>query len=250
MPFVAGKEPSEGGSFIKTKELPQLTSSGLFLVQIANAMYYKGESKDGKSYEQCRLDCGVMYQGKAVKACSFSFFLPSHDMEAVCYFLNLRNAEGYLCLPDPEHKEGVSQNGNNYSLDTFTCLQNQLVHVCLEFTGTAVSQNGTQYSTFKLKGFCDANGATAVEACHNKPAHALVEFINQARARRPQPQTQTQAQPVYGQQSNYQTQQSAPQNTGYVPTVQPSGIKPRFDEQGRPLAQPQEPTFIPDNIPF
>lgn len=58
-------------------------------------------------------------------------------------------------------------------------------------------------------------------------------------------------------QSNYQAQvaallqQPAPQaQQGYIPQVQPSGIKPTFNEQGQPLQQASESEFTPDQIPF
>lgn len=188
MPFTAGKNPTEGGNFIKTKELPPLQSSGLFLVQVASAMYYKGENKDGKTYEQCRLDCAVMYNGEPVRSCSFSFFLPSHDMEALCYFLNLRDVNGLLSLPDPDHRHGTSAAGKEYDMYTFNCLQNQLINVCLEYKGMNVSQSGTQYPIFRLVGFCDVNGCTAVEAYQNKPCETLKSFIAEANAARAQRQ--------------------------------------------------------------
>lgn len=244
MPFTAGKNPTEGGDYIKTKELPQLTRSGLFLVQIASAIYYKGESKTGSQYQQCRLDCGVMYNGQAVKACSFSFFLPGHDMEALCYFLNLRDGDGNLSLPDPIHREGTSSNGKAYTIDTFPCLQNQLINVCLEFQGTAVSAAGTQYSTFKLKGFCDVHGRTAVEAWQNKPAETLKGFIlsspngvNTAPAAQPQN--------VYG-------QVSAPYQGNAAPAYgQPYGqSSPTPNGANTSATQPAQGGVPFDDIPF
>lgn len=241
MPFTAGKNPTEGGDYIKTKELPQLASSGLFLVQIASAIYYKGEGKNGNQYQQCRLDCGVMYNGQAVKACSFSFFLPSHDMEAICYFLNLRDENGNLSLPDPTHREGTSSTGKPYTIDTFQCLQNQLINVCLEFQGTSVSAAGTQYSTFKLKGFCDVNGRTAVEAWQNKPAETLRPFIEACK--RP-----FYPSPNGGNAAPAQAQVSAPYQGNAAPTYgQPYGQAPAQTAQ----AQPQQAQGMPyDDIPF
>ena len=240
MPFTAGKNPTEGGDYIKTKELPQLTRSGLFLVQIASAIYYKGESKTGSQYQQCRLDCGVMYNGQAVKACSFSFFLPGHDMEALCYFLNLRDGDGNLSLPDPIHREGTSSTGKAYTMDTFQCLQNQLINVCLEFQGTTVSAAGTQYSTFKLKGFCDVQGRTAVEAWQNKPAETLKGFIESCRLPSyPTPNgtnagntaPAVQPQNVYGQTSYTQTAYGqAPAQAAPASATQPAQGGVPFDD--------------------
>ncbi len=253
MPFTAGKNPTEGGNFIKTKELPQLARSGLFLVQIASAIYYEGEGKNGNLYKQCRLDCGVMYNGQAVKACSFSIFLPSHDMEALCYFLNLRDADGNLSLPDPTHREGTSSNGKAYTMDTFPCLQNQLINVCLEFKGTAVSSTGSQYSTFNLKGFCDVNGCTAVEAYQNKPAETLKGFIETCRLppnagnQYPSPYGGNQAQATA--QASAYGQPISPYPNGGFPS--PSGVNQGYG-QAHPATQANASgaPFSPDDIPF
>lgn len=64
-------------------------------------------------------------------------------------------------------------------------------------------------------------------------------------------QAQAPVQPNYQAQVAAQLQQPAPQaQQGYIPQVQPSGIKPTFDEQGQPLQQTSEPAFEPDQIPF
>lgn len=173
MPFTNGnKEPSYGEfSNIRTGELDQLKKSGMFEVEIVNANYYHGTVKStGNEYHQAALDCAVIYQGNPVKAVRFSIFLPSREMEALCYFLNLRDAEGNLSMPDPTHREGTSKSGKEYKMDTFPFLSGKRVHAILDFTGENMGGNGVMYSMFDLKGFCDEKGRSAVEACHNAPA--------------------------------------------------------------------------------
>ena len=62
-------------------------------------------------------------------------------------------------------------------------------------------------------------------------------------------QTQAPVQPNYQAQVAAQLQQPATQQ-GYIPQVQPSSIKPAYNEQGQPLQQASEPAFKPDQIPF
>lgn len=83
------------------------------------------------------------------------------------------------------------------------------------------------------------------QSAYGQPAYAPQP--QQAPAQAPAPQAQPQQT-----QPNYQQQPTAQSTGGYIPTYTPSGIKPSYDEQGRPLAQAQaEPAmFEPDQIPF
>lgn len=190
MPFTAGKDPQYGEySGIKTGELDQLKKSGLFELEIVNATYYHGTSKTtGNEYHQCALDCAVIYQDKAVKACKFSFFLPSPHMEALCFFLNLRDADGNLSLPDPTHREGTSKSGKEYKMDTFPFLSGKRIHALLDFTGENMSNSGVMYSLFELKGFCDEKCRSAVEANLNTPTgERFKDLLAKLRAKNGQP---------------------------------------------------------------
>ena len=74
----------------------------------------------------------------------------------------------------------------------------------------------------------------------------------QTQAQAPAPQAQPQQT-----QPNYQQQPTAQSAGGYIPTYTPSGIKPSYDEQGRPISsspnggdQAEPAMFEPDQIPF
>lgn len=86
---------------------------------------------------------------------------------------------------------------------------------------------------------------------YGQPAYAPQP--QQAPAQAPAPQAQPQQT-----QPNYQQQPTAQSTGGYIPTYTPSGIKPSYDEQGRPIssspnggnAQAEPAMFEPDQIPF
>ena len=86
---------------------------------------------------------------------------------------------------------------------------------------------------------------------YGQPAYAPQP--QQAPAQAPAPQAQPQQT-----QPNYQQQPTAQSSGGYIPTYTPSGIKPSYDEQGRPIssspnggnAQAEPAMFEPDQIPF
>lgn len=217
MPFSStNKQPTYSAEFIDTSKLDQLKKSGCFELQIANATYYQGTSKKtGKAYHQCSLDCAVLYKNKAVRAARFSFLLPSEHMESLCYFLKLYDANGFLSLPDYDHREGTTNSGKTYKIDSFPCLVNKKIFAMLRYTGDNLSNStGRTYSVFKLEGFCDEHHRSAVEVSNNSEKAEHFKFfldeckgLNQTEA---EIQKAQQAQmSVYGQQTqtpSYQTQ--------------------------------------------
>lgn len=180
MPFSStNKQPTYSAEFIDTSKLEQLKKSGCFELQIANATYYQGTSKKtGNAYHQCSLDCAVLYKNKPVRAARFSFLLPSEHMESLCYFLKLYDANGFLSLPDYDHREGTTNSGKTYKIDSFPCLVNKKIYAMLRYTGDNLSNStGRTYSMFKLEGFCDEHHRSAVEVSNNSEKAEHFKFF-------------------------------------------------------------------------
>lgn len=218
MSFTTGTTV-QTNDFTNLKELKDLLSSGFYSIQIVNAMYYKGTSKStGNEYHQCRLSCkATNMQTKEVGKLSFSFFLPSVELNHFCYFLNLKVENDQYGLPDPTHKEGMSKaTGQPYGFDHFPTIEGLSCFVLLESEGLSTRNDGTNYAQFKVVAFTDNRGRSALDVLANsaQPNKEILEFFQKIEQEQRKNQI---SQPIKAQIAQAQTQhiqqasQQAPQ---------------------------------------
>lgn len=180
--------------FISTKDLPELSKSGLFKLHIIEARY-GCKTDDGQTaetlpdpcapevaarltHEWVRLRCAVMDAGIAVAKCSVSVFLNDTAPQDLAYFLGFRTAEGKLYFPDPVKRV------NRYDGKDFYIIQElagKEVYALLQLKGFNQGSRGP-IGNFDLIGFCDEKGRGAAEcdkpdAYRNLPRKSYADFL-------------------------------------------------------------------------
>lgn len=181
MTTTFGATPNDSLGIVNTKELPALTQSGFFEMQITSATYNKITSKkNGNEYQQLQLGLATIAGGKATAKLNLSIFISStsQELQDLVYFCNIRDENGNLYLPDPvEHKwtnkEGMpvlNKEGQQIITYDFKPLINKRVHAIVIFKGMTASANGNQYPVFELTGFTSAQGKSAFEDASKAPA--------------------------------------------------------------------------------
>ena len=190
MPITTNKTPAAPAIDQNTRSTaPWLAKSGLYEIEITNAFADHLLKKDGTTWNFIRID-GLTFESEPHRV-SFKLSLPETDeygralksapnLDGLLYFLDLRNANGDLELPDPVHKEGRSKAGRDYSFDKYEILDRKRIHVLIEFRGWYVNQRtNEQIGQYDLKGICDARGLSAYDVLNNSnapcPKHA--EFL-------------------------------------------------------------------------
>ena len=207
-----GTTPASSLGLINTKELPYLTRSGFYKLQITSATYRKGVSKtSGNEYQQLQLALVTIDNEKPTAKFNLSVFISetSQELQDLVYFCNVRDKNGTLYLPDPlEHKwtnkEGMpvlDRNGQQVVTYEFKELNNKIIHGIVIFKGMAMSSTGTQFPTFELTGFTSAQGKSAYEDANKLPAakyKKLIEFHrNGGQQSAPAQQSYAQPQPQF-----------------------------------------------------
>lgn len=255
MSFTFGAQPEQASSFVKLDGLPYLQKSGLYHLRISRATYRQGQTKDNRRWEQMHLSCAVIDKTQPVAQVSFSlFFSPSVQLQSLCFFLNLRNQFGNLELRDPVTHAGTSQNGRQYSIQSYDFLSGKDIWAILVYKGMYVNpQTSVQIPNFDFKGFCDRMGRSAHECAENIPnaedyKKELMEVsMANSLPQAPQPQLTVGAN---GQAPDQQLEQVAQQikqqpQGAYAPQAQQRA------PQGAYAPQPQGAYSLPDeNPPF
>ncbi|MBO5566828.1 MAG: hypothetical protein J5934_06395 [Succinivibrio sp.] len=245
MSYSSGNIPNDGGSYMDAKDfkqLPALKVSGLFKIGIQNAQLKEGTTNDGKPYKKMQITAGVYGKdGAMARRCRFSFYLPQSDsmsgtkLEALCYFTNQRNDQGFLFCPDPVTKSGVASDGHEWEITYWSCFRRD-VHVLLDYEGED-NFNGFNYQKYKFINFVDGKGRSAQEVSEgaSEPMRYKTEIANILEHQKAQ---------MGGKQPRQQTQ-----SYGSQPAPAYSAPKPKA--QAKPQAQPEQiDTFTDDEIPF
>lgn len=190
MPITTNKTPAAPAIDQNIRSTaPWLAKSGLYEIEITNAFADHLLKKDGTTWNFIRID-GLTFESEPHRL-SFKLSLPETDeygralksapnLDGLLYFLDLRNADGNLELPDPVHKEGRSKAGRDYSFDKYEILDRKRIHVLIEFRGWYVNQRtNEQIGQYDLKGICDARGFSAHDVLNgsNAPCPKHAEFL-------------------------------------------------------------------------
>ena len=245
MSYSSGNIPHDGGNFVNAqdfKALPELKVSGLFKIGIQDAQLQEGTNKDGAPYQKMKITAGVYGKdGAMAKRCKFSFYLPSGDsmtgtrLEALCYFTNQRNDQGFLFCPDPVTKSGVAQDGREWSITSWSCFRRD-VYVLLDYEGEG-NFNGFTYQKYKFINFVDSKGRSAQEVAEGagepiKYKTVIADILAHQKSQLGGKQPQTQS---YGSQPA------------------PAYSAPKAKAPAKAQAQPQPSlaeTFADDELPF
>lgn len=185
MPMTFGKEPVQNLRGEITG-LPAYDKSGLVKLLIMDANFdfsaadgfVKDEIDPFMAPEKAKnqrisLRCAAMgAQGCEGLLSVSAFFNDREQMSALLYFLDMRNANGDLELPDPVLHQGISKTGRAYRFWSYETLRDRSVYALVEFHGKSLGSNGAEYSNFKLIGFTDARGFDAVSVCSGSPVPA------------------------------------------------------------------------------
>lgn len=215
MSFTFGAQPANTFNRDEAEQSGVWTQSGLIRLRINSAVYaYKMAdgtpapfgfdplaNRSQLKAERIQLRGWVVDKiGSPMGEISFSVFLNDREhMGSLCWFLNLRNERGELCLPDPEHRSGTSMSGRQYDFYSFSALRDAYVYALVEFQGKSRSAAGREYANFRLVGFCDDRGwdAASIVSQAAGPARKYAEFmaahpqtvpLNAQLAPQPQPQ--------------------------------------------------------------
>lgn len=284
MPFTYGEGPENG--FLQIPDgLPDLTHSAFAQIEIVSAQYSYGVASpdpanpvDPALIDPIKQREAVSWERIAIKAVTlnaeskpeawvnFSFFLSQKQhITSLLYFLNMRNAQGCLELPDPKLHEGISsKTGREYRFFTFPCLEAAKVWALLKYDGMSISQRtGKSYPQFELIGFADGRGidAPSLDMGLTAPCpeyQAFFDTLNRAPAApqaqpvpQPQPLTRPQA-AQYGAAANRQARAAKPAaQPAYGARTQAQPVPQPVRATGTYGAQPQAQAPAQDeDIPF
>lgn len=176
-----GKTPRDNlGNFINLKELNDLRQTGFYEMVIASATIKTGISSKGNAYTSLGLGLAVMNHGQPAGKIHVTEFISatSQRLQDICFFANLRDADGNVICPDPTTVEFVDKNtGEARTFQEISELKNIRIYGVVEYTGEKTANNGNAYPQYNLH-VCNERGQTATEVALNHPATALKPMLD------------------------------------------------------------------------
>lgn len=219
-----GKTPRDNlGNFINLKELNDIRQTGFYEMVIASAAIKTGVSSKGNAYTSLSLGLAVMNHGQPAGRIYVTEFISatSQRLQDICFFANLRDADGNVICPDPTTVEYTDKiTGEPKTFQEIAELKNVRIFGVVEYTGEKTSNNGNTFPQYNLH-VCNERGQTATEVALNHPVTALKPMLEKLGIRT---------------NDNVRTQQSNVQGVG---VQQPAPAQPQQGPIAQAMAQQQ-----------
>ena len=151
------------------KNIPPLEVPGVYKLTIVSASHRaievkKPESKHfGEILHKIGLRCVARNrQGDLVGTCDLDLLDISFHVNNLCFFLNIKNKEGQLYLPDYETVKYTDKaTGESKTFEKYSCFENGEVWGAVDIDEPYITPAGMVYRKWKLIAFVDAQGFTA-----------------------------------------------------------------------------------------
>jgi len=175
-----GKTPRDNlGNFINLKELNDIRMTGFYEMVISSATIKNGISSKGTAWQAINLGLAVMNHGQPAGRIYDTEFISSTSqrLQDICFFANLRDAEGNVICPDATTVEYMDKTtGETKTFQEISELKNARIYGVVEYTGEKTLNNGNSYPQYNLH-ICNELGQTASEVAHNQPVTALKPML-------------------------------------------------------------------------
>ena len=175
-----GKTPRDNlGNFINLKELNDIRQTGFYEMEIASAAIKTGVSSKGNAWESLNLGLAVMNNGQPTGRIYVTEFISatSQRLQDICFFANLRDAEGNVICPDPTTVEYTDKlTGEPKTFQEIAELKNVRIYGVVEYTGEKSTNSGNTFPQYSLH-VCNERGQTATEVALNHPVTTLKSML-------------------------------------------------------------------------